>query len=154
MKLFFGLVLIFLLPLKWVPTKIKEGIIVPIPSEMRAMTDAEAAQHSPSIRTPLGAFTTNDQLVDFVVSVSATQWPDLDLNIAKQFFRVGVTNLYDKVTFIRDDIVSIHKKNFIRFEFESRINGDKTVSGRTDATMKYHYILYFLQPKRAIVFSF
>lgn len=154
MKLFLGILLIFLPPSKLLPTKIKEGITVPIPLEMRTMTDNEVVQHSPSVRAPLGAFTTNDQLVDFVVSISATQWPDMDIALAKQFFRVGVMNLYDKVTFINDDIVTINKKKFIRFEFESKINGIKTLSGQTDVTMKYHYVLYLPQPKRALVFSF
>lgn len=154
MKLFLACVLLLMPPSKLVPTKIKEGITIPIPSELRAMTNEEIVQHSPSVRAPLGAFTSHDQMADFVVSISASQWPDKDFEIARQFFRAGVRNLYDKVTFMHDDLITINKQKFIRFEFESKINGAKILTGQTDPTLKYHYILYLPQPGRALVFSF
>lgn len=139
---------------KLVKTKITNEITVGVPKEMHAMTPEDITQRFPSVRAPLGAFTTENRLVDFSVNVSATQWPDGNLDMSKQFFRAGIVNLYDKVDIIKEEILELHGKKFIHFEFESRTNGDRRELGSADPIVKYTQISYHLQPGRTLVFAF
>jgi hypothetical protein len=139
---------------KLVKTKITNDITVGLPPEMHPMTPEDIAQRFPSVRAPLGAFTTEDRRTDFSVSVSATQWPDENLEMSKSFFKAGIINLYDKVDFVNEGIVENNKRKFIVFEFESRTNGEKRQLGSADAVLKYTQIRYLIQSRRTLVFAF
>jgi hypothetical protein len=141
-------------PDELIKTRISEGITVVLPSELKPMTKDDLAQRYPSVRAPLGAFTNEDRAIDFSVNISATQWPDENLEIAKKFFRAGIYNLYDKIEIISEGIYEIHKKKFIYFEFVSRINSVKMLEGTQPAIFHYTFIQYLVEPGRALVFSF
>ena len=137
-----------------VKTKISEGITVVLPAELKAMTPEDLAQRFPSVRAPLGAFTDADRLIDFSVNVSATQWPDENLDIARKFFKAGIYHLYDRIELIDEGIHEVHKKKFIYFEFISRLNSVKLMEGTQPAILHYTFIQYLVEPGRALVFSF
>lgn len=141
-------------PQKLVKVKINEGISLMLPEELKPMTEDDLVQRFPSVRAPLGAFTDQNRQADFTVSVSATQWPDGDLQVARQFFKSGISNLYDKVYFISEGTQEIHGKTYIYFEFESRVNGTKGKLGEQEPVVKYSLIQYLVEPKRTLVFSF
>jgi hypothetical protein len=63
-------------------------------------------------------------------------------------------NLYDRVEFIDEGIKGIKKKQYIYFEFESRINGDRYELGSKEPILKYTYIQYLVEPGRTLVFTF
>ena len=151
----FFLFLIFgFTPVKLVKTKIADGITVSLPGDFYAMPPDDVAQRFPSVRAPLGAYTNQDRVVDFSVNISATQWPDADLEIARQFFKSGLMNLYDKVDVIEEGIHVVNKKKYIFFEFESYVRGNKRQLGDEDPILKYTYIQYLVQPRRTLVFTF
>lgn len=137
-----------------VKTKVTDDITVSLPQEFFPMTDEDIAMRYPSVRQPLGAYTNQDRLVDFSVKISATQWPDTDIEMASKFFKAGIYNLYDKVEMINEGIVEVRKKRFISFEFTSRINGDRYTLGEKDPILKYTNIFYLVEPGRTLVFSF
>lgn len=139
---------------KLVKTKVNDEITVSLPSDFFAMTPEDIAQRLPSVRAPLGAYTNMDRVVDFSVNISATQWPDGDSEIASKFFKSGLYNLYDKVDMISEGVQEIHKKKFITFEFESRINANKRVEGGSEPLLKYTRIQYLVEPGRTLVFTF
>lgn len=141
-------------PVKWVKTKLADGVIVSVPDLLLPMTPEDMAQRFPSVRAPLGAFTNQERLVDFSVNISATSWPDGNVEIAKKFFRSSVQNLYDRVDFIAEGIQTVKKKKFIYFEFESRISGDRRKQDLKDPVMKYTYIYYYVDKDRTLVFTF
>ena len=143
-----------LTPDKLIKTKIAEGITVTLPSELKRMPEEDVALRYPSVRAPLGAFTNPDRVVDFSVNVSATQWPDENLEMAKEFFKAGIYNLYDRIEMVQEGIYEIHKKKFIYFEFESRLGASKMKLMSQEAITTYTYIQYLIEPGRAIVFSF
>lgn len=142
-----------LAPVKWVVTKLTEGVTVSVPDVLLPMSQEDMAQRFPSVRAPLGAFTNQDRLVDFSVNISATSWPDGDVEIAKKFFKSSLQNLYDRVDFLSEGIQPVKKKKFIYFEFESRISGERK-QGLTDPVLKYTYICYYVHKDRTIVFTF
>ncbi len=137
-----------------VKTKVSDGITVSLPAELYAMTPEDVALRFPSVRAPLGAYSDQDRLVDFNVNISATKWPDGDVEIAQRFFKSSLQNLYDRVDFVSEGIQVLKKKKYIYFEFESRINGDRRKQGSQEPILKYTYIQYLVQPKRTLVFTF
>lgn len=141
-------------PDKLVKTKIGDNITVALPPTLYPMTPEDISQRFPSVRAPLGAFTSQDRVVDFSVNISATQWRGGDEDIARQFFKAALFNLYDKVDMIDEGVNELHKRRFIFFEFESRINANRRLEGGTEPILKYTYIQYLVEPGRTLVFTF
>jgi hypothetical protein len=139
---------------KLVKTKVTDTITVSLPKSLTAMTPEDIVQRYPSVRAPLAAYTNEYRSADFSVNTSATQWPDGDIELAKRFFKAGITNLYDRVDFVTEGVHEVNKRKFIFFEFESRVNGNKIKLGETSPVMRYTYIQYFVEKDRALVFSF
>ncbi len=140
--------------LKLVKTKVSNGITVSLPAAMFPMTPDDMAQRYPSVRAPLGAFTDQDRAVDFSVNISATNWPDANVELAQKFFRAGLYNLYDRIDLIAEGTQILHKRKFIFFEFDSRINGDKRKQSNQEPILKYTYIQYLVESDRTLVFTF
>ncbi|HEU5290127.1 MAG TPA: hypothetical protein VFU05_05745 [Cyclobacteriaceae bacterium] len=141
-------------PPRLVKTKITDDITVLIPKNFRPMDELDFTQRYPSVRQPIGAYTNEAREVDFSVNISATQWPDGDVEIAKEFFKSGVVNMFDGVDMIEEGIHTVGGKQFIFFEFESRVKGDRSKLDLTDPVLNYTYIQYLVEPKRTLVFSF
>ncbi|MFZ9982527.1 MAG: hypothetical protein ACO3FI_10910 [Cyclobacteriaceae bacterium] len=141
-------------PGKWVKTKISPDITVMLPGQFSAMTPEDLIQRYPSVRTPLGAYTDPDRLADFSVNISATRWPDGNIDFAKSFFKSSVLNMYDRVDMIGEGIIELNKKKFIFFEFRSRLNSSRQDISTQDALVRYTYIMYLVEPERTLVFSF
>jgi hypothetical protein len=139
---------------KLVTKKIADGISASVPNDWRPMDGLDFSERYPSVRAPLAAFTNDERMVDFSANISATQWPDADLEIAQKFFKASFTNMFDRVEMISEGIKEVHGKKFIFFEFESRVSGNKRAEGQTDPIMKYTYLQYYLSPQRTLVFSF
>lgn len=146
--------LAFDLPTKLVKTKITDEIIVMLPKDFHPMDELDFSQRYPSVRKPIAAYTNEDRDVDFSVNISATQWPDGDVEVAKDFFKSGVMNLFDGVEMIEEGIHELHGRKFIYFEFESRVKGDRTKMELRDPVLNYTYIEYLVEPGRTLVFSF
>lgn len=144
----------FTVPPRLVRTKVSEDISVLIPKDFHPMDDLDFSQRYPSVRKPIGAYTNEAREVDFSVNISATQWPDADLEIAQQFFKAGVLNMFDGVDMIGEGIHEVHGKKLIYFEFESRVKGDKMKMELRDPVLNYTYIQYLVEPGRTLVFSF
>jgi hypothetical protein len=139
---------------KLVKTKINERITISIPKDWRPMDDLDFSQRYPSVRAPLAAYTNEERLVDFSVNISATQWPDADLEMVKEFFKASILNMFDKVDMLSEGVREINGKKFITFEFDSKINGNRKEEGFTDPIMKYTNIAYLIEPGQTLVFSF
>ena len=141
-------------PDKLIKTKVADGITVSLPSTLIPMATDDIAQRYPSVRAPLGAFTNADRDSDFSVNISATQWPDADIELAAQFFKSGIYNLYDRVDIISQGIQTVNKKRFIFYEFESRVNGNKMKETERQAIFRYAYVQYYIGKDRTLVFTF
>ncbi|MDQ2657008.1 MAG: hypothetical protein M3Y60_06270 [Bacteroidota bacterium] len=134
--------------------KVSEDITIVVPKDWRPMDGLDFSERYPSVRAPLAAYTNVDRTVDFSVNISATRWPDANLEIASQFFKSSLTNMFDRVTMIDEGIREVNGKSFVFFEFESRINGNKNQLGNAEPVLKYTIIQYLVEPGRTLVFSF
>lgn len=139
---------------KLVKTKISDDITVLVPKTFRPMDEMDLVQRYPSVRRPVAAYTNMEREVDFSVNISATQWPDGDIAIAQKFFKAGISNLFDDVEMIAEEIREVHGQQFIFFEFESRVRGDRRELGLESPVMRYTCQQYLVQPGRTLVFSF
>jgi len=141
-------------PSKLIKTKVAEGITISLPPELSPMTTDDIIQRYPSVRAPLAAYTDLNRTLDFSVNISATQWPDANLEMAQKFFKASIHSFYDRVDMIDEGIHEVHKKKLIFFEFESRVNGNKMTLGEQQPVFRYTYIQYLVEPERTLVFTF
>lgn len=139
---------------KLVKVKVAEDITVSIPRGWRPMDGLDFNERYPSVRAPLAAFTNEARTVDFSVNISATRWPDSDLEVASKFFKASLNNMFDRITMIEEGIREVNGNSFVFFEFESRINGSRNQLGNEDPVLKYSFVQYLIQPQRTLVFSF
>jgi len=155
-KIFLLIPLLFTAPAqsKLVKVKVSEDIMISIPKDWRPMDDLDFSERYPSVRAPLAAFTDEDRTVDFSVNISATRWPDSNLEIASKFFKSSLTNMFDRITMVKEGIRDVNGNSFIFFEFESRINGNRNQLGNADPVLKYNFVQYLIQGQRTLVFSF
>lgn len=139
---------------KLMKVKVNDNVTVSVPKDWMPMDPQDIAQRYPSVRAPLAAYTNLERVADFSVNVSATQWPDDDVQLAQKFFKAGVMNVFDRVEMIDEGIHEVRGKKFIFFEFESRINGNRQQEGFQDPVVRYTFIQYLIEPGKALVFSF
>jgi hypothetical protein len=139
---------------KLVKTKITDDITVSVPKDWKPMDGLDFLERYPSVRAPIAAFTNEARDADFSVNISATRWPDTNLDIAQKFFKASLSNMFDRVQIINEGSRELRGKKFIYFEFESRVNGNRQVEGNTDPVLKYTYLQYLIEPHRTLVFSF
>lgn len=149
-----GFLLVAAVPPKLIKVKTKDGITVSVPKDWHPMDEYDIVQRYPSVRAPLLAYTNEERVADFSINVSATQWPDDDVQLAQKFFKAGVMNMFDRVEMINEGVQEIHGKKFIFFEFESRVEGNRRQEGYKDPVLRYTYIQYLIEPGKALVFSF
>ena len=139
---------------KLVKTKVAEGITASIPAGWRPMDGLDFTERYRSVRAPLAAYTNEERTIDFSINISATQWPDANVDVAKSFFKASVKNMFDRVDFISEGTVDIKGKKYFYFEFESKMNGNPAKQEQKDPVMKYTYQQYLVEPDRTLVFSF
>ncbi len=157
---FFLLFLVFLMAFdqpKLVKTKIADGITASIPKGWNPMDNMDFTERYPSVRAPLAAYTDQERIVDFSVNVSATQWPDADLELASKFFKSSISNMFDRVEVINEGIHEVNGKKMIFFEFESRVSGSRQGEGSSEPILKYTFLQYHIAPGfpgKTLVFSF
>jgi hypothetical protein len=152
--LFGSVLLLSFAPSKLIKTKVADGITISLPPTLMPMTQDDIAQRYPSVRAPLGAFTNVDRDSDFSVNISATQWPDSDIELAAKFFKSGIYNLYDRVDIISEGIHTVNKRKLVFYEFESRVNGNKMKETERQAIFRYAYVQYYIGKDRTLVFTF
>lgn len=139
---------------KLVKTKVNDNLTIMIPRDWIPMDAMDFTQRFPSVRAPLAAYTNVERDIDFSVNISATQWPDADLEMSKKFFKASLMNMFDRVDIIDEGIHEVSKKKLIFFEFESRVEGNRRSQENKDPVVKYTYIQYLIEPNRTLVFSF
>ncbi|MGK7394497.1 MAG: hypothetical protein ACNS62_07980 [Candidatus Cyclobacteriaceae bacterium M3_2C_046] len=139
---------------KWVKTKVVEGITVELPDTFVPMTEQEINQKYISYRKPVALYTSPNRMVDFGVNLSVTQWDEGDLDILRNFYRSSILNLYDEVDWINQEIKEINKVKFVLFEFTSTVNPDENSIVNNQAIRKYSYLQYAIVNGKTLVFNF
>jgi hypothetical protein len=137
-----------------VKTKVTDAITVLLPKNFHRMDDTDLVGRYPSVRQPIAAYTNDDHSVDFSINISASQWPDLNLDLASEFFQASIENMFDNVNMLDHGIDTIYGRKFIYFEFEYKIAGNSKVRGQEEPILNYTYIEYLVTRESALVVSF
>lgn len=139
---------------KLVKTKVNDNLTVLVPKGWIPMDAMDFTQRYPSVRAPIAAYTNQERSIDFSVNVSATQWPDANVEISRKFFKASVMNMFDRVEMLDEGVHEVSKRRMFYFEFVSRVNGNRTQQALKDPVLRYTFIQYLVEPGRTLVFSF
>ncbi|WPP48496.1 hypothetical protein [Catalinimonas niigatensis] len=137
-----------------IKTKITENIEVGIPKAFQPMTEELMDQRYLTARKPIAAYTNDRQTVDFTVSTSNTRWRPSDLPILKDFYKASLLELYDEVSFSREEVEEINGKNFVVFEFSSIVRPEENALAPQQPIRKYTRIQYTVHNGKTLVFNF
>src|SRR5690606_36617649 len=95
--------------------KVTDNISVLLPKTWHPMDQLDLSERYPSVRAPIAAYTDINRQLDFSINISATQWPDADLEIAKQFFKASLHHMSDRVQIIHEGVHEVNGKQMIFF---------------------------------------
>lgn len=136
-----------------VATGPNEEIELKIPDSFTNMSDQDRMQQSYSTKVPLAMFTNEAQDVMLGVNYNIMQWTESDTELVYGFYKASVNNLFDKVTFIQDEIKEINGRTFIVFEIVGSIKDDNSFSSKR-AQKNYTYIQYTSWKDQVLLFNF
>lgn len=135
--------------------KIGENITAKVPSDWTLMSQAEIIDASVASTDPVAMYASQDRRANFGVTIKPTQWRQMDMGILKDFYKSNIMNLYTKVDFSKDEIITVNKKSYISFEFESFLEDDGEFSIDSKKSIKkYTYLRYHIEDGQLYVFSF
>ena len=132
--------------------KVTDEISMKVPGNFISMTDGERNQRYISYRTPIAMFTNIERTVDLGINVSGSTWDTGDLSVLKDFYKSNILNLYTEVDFIQEGIKTIGQRDYIVFEFQSKVYEEN--SFRNEVIAKYTYIQYTLHQDKILLFHF
>ena len=146
-----GLLLVSATNEKLIKVKLDDKVTIFIPEGFTPMTPEDMAQRYESYRRPLALYTDRDRLVDFGVNRAYSIWQEDDLETMMEFYQASIMELYDKVDFIDSGIKTVHKQQFVYFEFESIVYPENDFQG---SISKYTYLMYALSDGTTFLFNF
>jgi hypothetical protein len=129
-------------PPKLKPVKISSEVTVSLPSDFKVMPDEVIAAKYPAPRKPLGAFTSPNGQVDFIVSERPSTFGNEDLTMLQQFYRSTITNTFSEVKFIQEQVKEINGRQFILFEFTSLLRDESRRVNKMVPIRKYTLLQY------------
>lgn len=139
---------------KLVKTKVAKDISISLPADWKSMDQQDFTERYPSVRAPIAAYTNIHRSVDFAVNISATQWPDENLELAQRFFKSSIMNMFDRVEFENEGIKEVKGKKYVYFTFTSRVQGNHSNESLRDPVVRYNHLQYLVTKNRTLVFSF
>jgi hypothetical protein len=135
--------------------KITKSISMKVPTAFTPMSPAEIRNKYVSYRAPIAMFTLQDQQVDLSVNKNSTPWADNDYKILKDFYKANIQNLFTEVTFIQEQISTIGNREFVVFEFTSKVMDEENkMSLNNTPVSKYTYIMYTFHEGNVLLFHF
>lgn len=134
--------------------KVNKYISMKIPELFSPMSQQEMISRYVSARVPIAMYTYADQQVDLGINETSNEWGDGDLTIIKSFYKANIANLFTEVKFIQEDIQTIGDREFIIFEFVSKVSDEDNTFGSGTSISKYTYIVYTLFQERVLLFNF
>ena len=138
--------------LKMVKTQVDKNVSLKLPEEFTIMSDNDIAKKYPAYRKPVATYTNEDRIIDFGFNVSNNRWGN-NIGLLKTFYKATIMNMYDKVDWIQDTIVTHKKRNFIAFEFVSENIGKET-DRQLPPISYYHYVMYTLVKNEVYIFNY
>jgi hypothetical protein len=132
-----------------------KGLTLDLPSNFTIMTDDEMAERYPSYKKPLIMFISVDKKADFGINYSVNKWVNKNLDVLRDMYKSTLSMLFSEVEYIKEgEIVDIHGRKWILFEFYSTFREEKRIDESTLLTRKYNFLAYTLYKNKVIIANF
>jgi len=150
--LFLGLTAFAPVP-KLTNVKLATGLAVGVPAGFTALPDDGIAVKYPSPRKPLAVYTNPSGRVDFSVALRPTTFESMDYAVLLKIYKSSIQRLYSKVDFLKEDIRTVHGRDFMYFEFVSSVT-DARRNSQLAPIKRYQAVQYAIQGQQMYVFTF
>ncbi|MEQ8473962.1 MAG: hypothetical protein RIC35_22390 [Marinoscillum sp.] len=134
--------------------KVNKYISMKIPTTLTPMSQQEMISRYVSAKPPIAMYTYQNQQIDLGINETSNQWQGGELEIIKSFYKASIANLFTEVQFLQENIQQIGGRDFIVFEFVSRVTDEDNTFGNGSSISKYTYIVYTLFQDRVMLFNF
>jgi hypothetical protein len=136
---------------KLVKTKLGANISLKVPDNFTPMTDEDKLQRYESSRLPIALYTDPDRLAELGINRAYSIWQEGDIAMMQEFYEASITELYDKVDFLKKEIANVNGHDFVIFEFESVVYPENKFQRNIT---KYTYLMYALNDGTTYLFNF
>lgn len=136
---------------KLVKTKLGANISLKVPDNFTPMTDEDKLQRYESSRLPIALYTDPDRLAELGINRAYSIWQEGDIAMMQKFYEASITELYDKVEFLKKEIANVNGHDFVIFEFESVVYPENKFQRNIT---KYTYLMYALNDGTTYLFNF
>ena len=138
---------------KLTTVKLASGLSVGVPVGFAPLPDDGIAVKYPSPRKPLAVFSNPSGRVDFSVAVRPTTFESFDYAVLLKIYKSSIQRLYTKVDFLKEDIRTVHGRDFIYFEFVSNVS-DTRRNSQLAPIKRYQAVQYAIVGQQLYVFTF
>jgi len=139
---------------KYVKTKVNESITLSLPEEFTLMDEAELNSKYVSAKTPVAVYTDYSKTIDLGINIAYSRWNAEDLEIMMSFYKSNIMGLYDEVQFITETIQEINGRDFVVFEFLSKVNDTEGTTIDNSSISKFVRIQYTIVKSKTVLFNF
>jgi hypothetical protein len=134
-------------------TAITKNISVGVPEGFQALPDDGIAAKYPAPRKPLAVFSNPSGRIDFSVAQKPTTFTNRDYALLLKIYKASIQNMYSKVEFLKEDIRTVNKRDFIMLEFVSTVTDTRRGSNLAPIR-KYQMVQYAIEGDQLFVFTF
>ena len=138
---------------KLTTVKLASGLSVGVPAGFAPLPDDGIAVKYPSPRKPLAVYSNPSGRVDFSVAVRPTTFESMDYAVLLKIYKSSIQRLYTKVDFLKEDIRTVHGRDFIYFEFVSSVS-DTRRNSQLAPIKRYQAVQYAIQGTQLYIFTF
>lgn len=133
--------------------KVAKNVSMMMPTDFRAMTDAEIASRFFTYRKPVAVYTDPQLVCTLGYNIAPTEWAYKDLEILKGIYKATIVGVYGITKMLQETIKTIDGQKYIVFEFVGDAKDDTTLyKKRSEPT--YNYLQYTVVDSKIYVFNF
>jgi hypothetical protein len=140
--------------MKLVKTKVNDSITLSLPEEFTLMTEEELNRKYVSAKAPVAVYTDFSKTVDLGVNIAYSRWNAEDLEIMMSFYKSNIMGLYDEVQFITETVQEINGRDFVVFEFLSKVNDTEGTTIDNSSISRFVRIQYTIARSKTVLFNF
>ncbi|NVO31299.1 hypothetical protein [Hymenobacter lapidiphilus] len=135
-------------------TTVAKNLTMGVPDGFAPLPDEGIAAKYPAQRRPLAVFASPNGQVGLSVSQKPTNFSNRDYGMLLKIYKASIQNMYGKVQFLREDIHTINKRDFVVLEFVSTVADNRRGGGNLAAIRKYQLVQYAIEGEQLYVFTF
>ncbi len=133
-------------------TQISKEVTVQLPKDFLPMPDDAIAREYPATTKPLAVYTSPNGEVDFSVTQKRSQFKEADLQMLREFYKANLMETFTQVDFIRQEVSQIKGKDYLVFEFVSKLADERGASIQKPVN-KYSIVQYTIKGNQLYIFT-